>query len=283
MNPICQDLGRKPRAGALSLHLWLLLISGLCAVTTATASETAIESLEQALSAYAAAQAASGRDQRLAAFADSRRLFEQAQARGASSADLYANIGNAALQAEDLGGAILNFRRALAMDPDNQRAKQNLQHARTLLPAWVPRPSAEDTLASFFFWRSLLSPAEQAALAAMAFLVAALLVAVAIRTRSPLARALSLLPALAWIGLLLSAVIDSRAGAEVDAVVIADEVDARASDSRNAAMRFAKPLPGGTEVRILETREHWAHLRLANGRDAWVRLASVEPIESDRD
>jgi len=258
---------------------WFTVLWLCCAVpvTAATPGET----LDQAIDAYTQAQAATRRDQRLAGFRRAQRLFQHAVAQGAHSADLYTNLGNAALQAERPGPAILAYRRALILDPDQTRARQNLHHARTLLPAWVPKPTPDGALEGLFIWRHLLNPAEQAAIAAGCFLLAALLITVAIYRRSSLARNLALLPLLAWLGLLLSATIETRAGGAEPAVLIADETIARAADSPNAPVRFPQPLPAGTEVRIRETRERWVHITLANGRDAWVARGAVAAIKAD--
>jgi len=264
----------RVRTRALLAVFWLCLAPPV----SATAPDA---TLNQAIDAYAQAQAATGRDERLAGFRQAQRLFEHAVAQGARSAALYTNLGNAALQAERLGPAILAYRRALILDPDQARAHQNLRHARTLLPAWVPKPKPKGTLEGFFIWRYLLNPAEQAAIAAFAFLLAALLIAAAIRWRSPLARNLALLPLLAWLGLLLSAAIQARAGGTDQAVLTADETIARAADSPNAPMRFAQPLPAGTEIEIREARAHWVHIVLANGQDAWVARGAVEVVEVD--
>lgn len=254
--------------------LWFCLASPV----TATIPDA---TLNQAIDAYTQAQAATSRDERLAGFRQAQRLFEHAVAQGARSATLYTNLGNAALQAEQLGPAILAYRRALIRDPDQAQAHQNLRHARTLLPAWIPKPEPEGALESFFIWRHLLNPTEQTVIAALAFLLAALLLAVAIRWRSPLARNLALLPLLAWLGLLLSAAIQARTGGTNQAVLIADETIARAADSPNAPMRFAQPLPAGTEVEIRAARAHWVHIVLADDRDAWVTRGAVEAIKVD--
>ncbi len=254
--------------------LWFCLVPPVIATTPDA-------TLEQAIDAYTQAQAVTARGERLAGFHQAQRLFEHAATQGARSADLYTNLGNAALQAERLGPAILAYRRALVLDPDQARARQNLRHARTLLPAWVPKPEPAGALESFFIWRHFLNPAEQAAIAALSFLLAALLLAVAIYRRSPLARNLALLPLLVWLGLLLSAVTQVRAGGTKQAVLITDETIARAADSPNAPMRFAQPLPAGTEVGIREARAHWVHIVLANGRDAWVTRGAVETVEVD--
>jgi len=258
---------------ARTVCLWLC-----CAVPASAVAPDA--TLSQAIESYTQAQAARDRDRRLAGFHQAQRLFEHAVAQGAHSADLYTNLGNAALQAERLGPAILAYRRALALDPDRTRARQNLHQARTLLPAWVPRPAPEGALASFFIWRHFLNPAEQATIAALCFLLAALLLAIAIYRSSLLARNLAFLPLLAWLGLLLSVAIETRSSAGTQAVLVADETIARAADSPNAPTRFAQPLPAGTEVEIRETREHWVHITFANGRDAWVARGAVAAVKA---
>ena len=38
-------------------------------------------------------------------------------------------------------------------------------------------------------------------------------------------------------------------------------------------------LPGGTEVVIVEERESWLRIRLADGRETWVAKGSVTPVQ----
>jgi len=133
------------------------------------------------------------------------------------------------------------------LDPNQARARQSLRHARTLLPAWVSKPEPKGILEGFFIRRHHLNPTEQAAIAALTFLLAALLFAAAIYRHSPLARNLAFLLLPAWLGLLFSATIQDRAGGTTQAVLIADETIAHAADSPNAPMRFAQPLPAGTK------------------------------------
>lgn len=231
------------------------------------------------LDAYAEAQSLTERDARIAAFMRAERLFMQAAQEGGANADLYANAGTAALQAERLGPAVLAFRRALALDPDHTRSKRNLSHARTLLPAWVPRFGGESVLDTFFFWHRSLSRFERSGAAAVCFLLAALAFAAAVRWRSRLARSLALLPAAAWMGLVASLAMEARADLGNQAVMIAEETLARASDSSNAPARFTEPLPGGTEVEVIEIRDRWVRIRLANDREAWVSRGSLTMVE----
>ena len=114
--------------------------------------------IERAIDAYTAALESSDRNQRLEEFARAEQLFRQViegseQSEAIRNAELYLNLGNAALQAERLGPAIAAYRRALALAPQNAQAHQNLVYARSLLPDWVRREESFRLIDSLFFWR----------------------------------------------------------------------------------------------------------------------------------
>ncbi len=242
---------------------------------------TPAQTLQQAFTQYAEAQLATERDLRMEKFKRAQHLFESAVEQGVRTPSLFSNLGTAALQAENLGAAVLAFRRALQVDPDHPQALQNLRHARSLLPNWVPTPSSESVLDSFFFWHKSMPKAERAAVAALCFLFAALGIAAAIRWRSALARNLALLPMLLWFALLVSLLLEIQSSKHPQAVLMQQETLARAADSVNAPMRFAEPLPAGTEVEVMEFRDRWARISLSNGRDAWISRVNLALIEGN--
>lgn len=256
----------------------LTLVFAVCCVPSAAMSQDVASTLDKAIAGYAAALDTEDRDQRLEGFRRVERLFSSVVESGHETADLYANIGNAALQAEHLGNAVLAYRRALVLDPDHSRARQNLDHVRGLVPDWVPRPDQSTLFDSFFQWHANVSKSERAWAAALAFLGAAVLFALGIVIRSIAARNAAALPGLVWCGLLVSMVLDPAAAARNDAVVVSREVVARSADSVHAPARFSRPLPTGTEVEILEDRDGWLRIELANGREAWVRASSVSRV-----
>ncbi len=237
--------------------------------------------LEAAIAAYATAMDTEKRSLRLETFRRSERLFARAIESGAQNAEIYTNLGNAALQGERLGYAVLAYRRALLLDPDHARALQNLDHARGLLPSWVPRRAGGgDAFDSFFFWHRTLSGAERHIAAALCFALAVVLVAASIRFESSTPRNVAILPALVWCALLASLLLDRAADASGEAVVTV-EAAARAADSAFAPSLFPAPLPEGTEVRILENRAPWMRVRLANRRDVWVKESSLAPVRPE--
>lgn len=267
------------RARWMSCGLALVLVASATSGAASTESPAVESLLADAIASYEQAQSATDRASRLAAFRRAERGFDAAVAAGASTPALYTNLGNAALQGERLGPAILAYRRALALDPGDGRARQNLGHARSLLPAWVPTPATGGLLDTFFFWHHTLSRSQRVTAASIAVLLAGIGLAGAILSRSSLAAGAAALPAVAWLALVGSLALDGDPAMR-DAVVVAPEVAAHASDSPNAPTLFGAPIPGGTEVEVVEDRGEWLQVQLYNGRTAWVRAAGVEAVRS---
>ncbi len=265
----------------MSLTLFALAVLLALAPATPAADVERERMLERAVDAYTEALDTPGRDLRRERFRSAERLFDGVARTGIENPDLYTNLGNAALQGERLGAAILAYRRALWLDPDHARARQNLAHARTLLPQWVPRPQAGSLLDTFFFWHRTQSRAERSMLAAGLFLAAGLLLAGSILRKSAPLRNLAMLPALGWCGVLASLLLDPASSAAREAVVTLPEVVARAADSVHSQRRFSQPLPAGTELRILEEREGWIRVGLANGREGWISSSGVSVVRPD--
>jgi tetratricopeptide (TPR) repeat protein len=266
-------LGRPSR---LAAALLLAAVASLASSLASARSQS--DTLAEAVTTYTEALHSESRDVRLARFRRAQALFASLTEQGVRSADLYVNLGNAALQAEDLGAAVLAYRRALTQDADHPRALQNLEHARTGLPAWVPRPEAAGVFDSLFFWHRTVAEPVREQLAAVCFAAAALLVAASLRFRQTVLRNAAILPLLAWLALVASLLLDPVGDAGDAAVVVVPDSVARAADSSLAPSALPQPLPAGVEVRILEERSPWLRVRLASGRDAWLHGSSVERV-----
>ena len=269
------------RVGQLLMSMgWLVM------VTLGSSSLLATEKsklLAEAVDEYRAAMDLSDRDERLARFHRAELLFEQlAAGEGAAglirNADLQVNIGNSALGGERIGPAILAYRRALLIDPDHDRARQNLAHARTLLPDWVPRPVEQGVLDTFFSFSKRISRNNLSTLTSLLFFLTALSVAAAVRWRQSAFKILAILPAIGWIVMLGFGVMRDRGDSVDIAVVIVPEVVARSADSSGAPARLPQPLPGGTELQWLESRDDWSRIRLLDGRDAWLPSSTIEKV-----
>lgn len=265
------------------MKAWLssIIVFGLLASALMVHAESEAlgprERLEQALDEYAKALEETDRGARLAGFARAEAGFASLIERGFQNAELYSNLGNASLQAEQVGRAVVAYHRALRLDPDATKARQNLAHIRSRLPSWVPRRTTPDLPQTLFFYRRI-SQATRGTLAAGIFALGSLCFAISIRRREGVWRGAALAAGGIWSLLLASIVFDAEADHPNLAVITADETLARSADSRLAALAYPEPLPSGVEVDILEERAEWTRIRLENGRDVWVRASTLTRV-----
>ncbi len=259
---------------------WLLTAFHSVPFFAANAESDAEAMLARAINDYSAAMEGTARDQQLSVFAKSEQLFRQVgealRAEGREpNAELLINLGNSALQAEHLGVAILNYRRALIHSPDSAQARQNLAFARTQVEDWAQYNAEDPLIDTLFFWRQRFSRSSILGVAALSFLLASLLIATSIAFRLSLLRNLALLPVIIW-GILLLSLFGNRESPN-DGVIIAGEVVLRSANSSNAQEVLSQPLSDGTEVQISERREGWVEVLVA-GRSGWVEAREVAVV-----
>jgi hypothetical protein len=193
--------------------------------------------------------------------------------RGATSPDVLTDWGNAALGAGDVAFATLAFRRALLLDANNGRAKQNLSWLRSRQPEnmRLGGAGATETLLFFHPWprmRKLL-------VGAAAFALAILLITPWRGRRRRSSWALAMIPAVVWLGMTVSILL---ARAATDDAVLVDGVILRAADNAGAPAALPDPLPRGIEVTIETVRDGWVRIVTANGSKGWVPAAAVERV-----
>ncbi len=210
---------------------------------------------------------------RKAAFARAEQAFGEAVRVSPDRPELLTDWGNAALGAGDLATATLAFRRALTLDASNARARHNLGWLRSRqADAFRPAAaSATDTLLFFHTWprpRKLVIGSSAFALAILLF------VPWTGRRRRGLT-GLAILPLAIWVAMIASVVLEAGHG---DDAVVMDDVVIRAADSAGAPAALSQPLPRGTEVSVLERRDTWTRIRIANGTAGWVPDGAVERI-----
>jgi tetratricopeptide (TPR) repeat protein len=214
---------------------------------------------------------------------------------------LETNIANASLFAGDVPGAILAYRRALAIDPTDPNVLAGLAAAR--------RSAGTEALA---LGQTLGKKDEKAKAGGLRGTLASmgeLLRIVSVRATTTVSprtllflgalfycgffalAALRVLgkmrvPALALAGLLIGTVVTSvpliareiRAARHSDAVVLAPNVLARNGPADMYDPAFQEPLRAGLEVAIVESRGVWTKIRLRDGREAWVRSDALAAV-----
>lgn len=196
-------------------------------------------------------------------FTEAARAYESQAARGDYSANLFFNLANADHRLGLRGQAILNYRRALLLDPAHTEAGENLAFVRGAgeLPPAAASSAPWAWAAAMAGWIGLVAGGRGAAsktsraaswsLAAVCFLTVAGCVA-AIRY---------------W---------TDDATIAATAIVLDDKARAFYAPADSSAVVTA--LTAGGEVQVLADRGAWLYARLPNGARGWVPAASVERL-----
>jgi tetratricopeptide (TPR) repeat protein len=192
---------------------------------------------------------------------------------GEWSANLFYDLGNAYFRTSDFGRAILNYERALALQPNHPEAQANLRIARDearaleLPPDWAYR-----------FSRFITS--NQSAIGAAVLFWAGLFLGVGFLFTSPRRRSLLTLSFCAlfsafFLIYFLMTVEGGPKGASL-AVVTANDITARLATADTAASIMA--LPAGSEVKVSQQRGDWVYVDLPSNQRGWIPAKSIELV-----
>lgn len=186
---------------------------------------------------------------------------------------LFYDLGNAYFRKGDPGRAILNYERALALDPNHAEARANLQLVRAqaraleLAPGWV-----ETRL-------GVLTRDQYAWLAVAAFWGAAAILCGLYFARR---RAVVWIFALVLLGTISGAAAfavyqleTGSSGADL-AIVTKKNIQARLATAESAGTVLL--LPAGSEIKILSTRGEWSYAALPNDLRGWIPAQSAERV-----
>jgi len=237
--------------------------------------------LNEANSAFQQANAATAPRRAQELYTRATLLYEKIVAQGqVRNAKLHYNLGNAYFLTDDLGRAILNYRRALQLDGTDVNIRNNLAFARTRRLDRVAVPTEKRVLQTLFFWHYDFSVKTRFVLACLCFaslcLAGTLLVWFG---RGPATSTLAVLVGVLWLGLLASVIVETQQqDAVIHGVVTAAEIVARQGDGPNYPPSFKDPLHAGTEFELLEQRPGWFHIELSDGSEAWVPDTAAELV-----
>jgi tetratricopeptide (TPR) repeat protein len=199
--------------------------------------------------------------------------YEELVRSGQNTPNVFYNLGNAYFRKSDFGHAVLNYERALALDPHHPEAQANLRIARDEARALELIPSRWERLFAF------ATENQYAVAAAVAFWIALLSIAVFIfgRRRSGSAIALSILSlSIFVITIVATYQLSHGKNGRGLAVVTGDKVEARLATADNANRVLT--LPAGSEVQIVSQRGDWIYAALPNNLRGWIPANGAEQV-----
>jgi tetratricopeptide (TPR) repeat protein len=200
--------------------------------------------------------------------------FEKVVSEHGYSAPVLYNLGNAYLKAGNYGDAILNYERALWLDPRQPEVTANLKFARDQAglyqPASTPWQERITGLMNIDGWSWLGSFS----------LAVACLGILSLRAFPKLRLAGSLTTAAALALLLVSTLsVCLHWQTADDAIVTSKEAPARISPFDSAKSSFN--LLAGEKVEMEETHSGFVRVRNREGKSGWVSQSEIQPILPD--
>lgn len=261
-----------------------LIVCLLLSISSA-AAETPLKTLHAGLRLFREAASASSPAAAHSLYTEALLRFNRVVRRdGVRNGKIFYDIGNTYYRLDDIGRAILAYRRALLYRPHDPNLEENLAYLRSKRLDRFPTVSPPVVLRILFFWHYALSSPLQLALFLAFFALIWLFLSVRLVIQTCAGR--SLLPlwpagaaaivAAAFLGSLVWQQIDlssNRSG-----VIVANRVVARKGDARSYAPSFKQPLHEGTEFTLLAVRPEWYHIALSNGGDAWIPQSSARLV-----
>jgi tetratricopeptide (TPR) repeat protein len=204
-------------------------------------------------------------------FQEARESYQALVERGEWSANLFYNLGNAEARLGETGQAILQYERALALQPGHVEARANLQFLRGQALAKVRAKSWRDAAfggLSFDAWLAVAAGCGWLLLIGLAASFA----------RRRRLTAVGIFLAVLTLGAGGYAAVGAWLQApELEAaIVVAKQAEARHAPADRAAL--ADVLPAGSRVHWRAERSGWVECDLPDGGRGWLPRAAVEKV-----
>lgn len=224
-------------------------------------------------------------------FTEALSLYRQALEKDGTSSKLYYNIGNTYYRLNDPGHAVINYERALNIDPSNEDARTNLEYVNSKI---MDKPEDDSTFLSNIHHRMIasMSPDAWAWFAFAMFVVMVAALALYMFSSNITARKVGFFGAFVLLAvfaytLVVAISAASRYDSHEYAVVTAPTTNLRSTpSSSNSRNDKVVPIHVGTKVQILDSiptpddpsTRMWYDVKINNTSRAWVSAADVERI-----
>lgn len=197
--------------------------------------------------------------------------YERLVASGVRNGKLYYNIGNAWFRLDDMGRAIINYKRSVLYNPADPILEQNLQFARSRRVNRIEAQQRDYVFKTLFFIHYDVPTRVRFGIFLTAFVLLWGAAILAVFYRRGWVRTLIISLAVVSVIFLVSLILEKVSMTRDPAgVVIAPEVTARKGDGETYQPSFTAPLYSGTEFDLLEQRPDWWYIELEDGARCWI-------------
>lgn len=249
---------------------------------TATAVTTALES---GVDAYDEAQQLLGANPQRARqlFESAAQQFESIVSSGIESGPLEYNLGNSYLQAGDTGRAILHYRRALRLTPNDSKLHANLREARRRCLTSIAPSRERRFLHDLFFWHYQSTPSQRWRIALVSYVAFWLVLGGRAVWRRRWLTVVTLTAAVLAVACGASlAVADWHERNAPAGVVTALDVPVNKGPGTGYPRQFEQPLQPGTEFNRVGRRAGWWEIELPDGKGGWIDATNAGLVRGNK-
>jgi tetratricopeptide (TPR) repeat protein len=225
------------------------------------------------------------------AYTEALGYYTEALNKEGSSSNLYYNIGNTYFRLNDLGHAVINYERALMVDPSNEDARTNLEFVKTKIQ---DKPEDDSTFLSNVHQNiiAMHTPDAWAWIAFTLFVIVIGAIAVYLFTTNINVRKAGFFGGIVVLVVFLYVLSVAKSAADAvddheQAVVIVPSTNLR-SEPQTAQSKTDKvvPIHEGTKLIIVDSLATpddpatmmWYDVKINNSTRAWVSSADVERL-----
>ncbi len=199
--------------------------------------------------------------------------------RGIRNSKLFYNLANAYHQLDDLGRAIVNYRRAERLDPVDRNVLRNLDHARSRRQDKLDSDTGGQALKTLLFWHYEFSASTRIRLFAGAWVLFWSLLLMRSLGQPWVPREIAMGSGVVAALFLVSLAYDGVAAQRtVEGVIVAPDTIARQGDGPSYEPAFRDALHAGAEFKVLEERPDWYRVELPDGRRCWLPARDIELV-----
>ena len=200
-------------------------------------------------------------------------IYERILADGYESAPLLYNIGNSYFKMRNYPMAILNYEKALKLDPRNEEIRHNLDIANSIINDKI-NPVPEFLLTKW--WRSIgnmFSANGWAVFSLVLFGILLLLIFLYFTARSRFTKKTSFFAAILLLLVLVCSIILAYQKYDYlnthnEAIITIPTITAKSSPSHTGVDLFV--IHEGTKIEILDNTNEWDKIKIADGNIGWL-------------
>ncbi len=206
---------------------------------------------------------------------------DEYKAKGLESADLYYNLGNAYFRNRDIAHALLNYERALLLNPGDRDTKHNIEYVSTFVEDKI-------LVADTFFlttWFNYVQHSFSANTWAVMGIVSFLLLIGSLFLFF-FGKSITIKKASFYVGIVLIVLVvfanifTYRQKQEIEyrstAIIMVGSVSIKSSPDINSKELFI--LHSGTKVKITKEDRRWLEIEISDGNVGWIQRDALEII-----